>query len=162
MLSSSLQIQVCNEQMMRDIGGRLANACQSLANIPPLIIHLQGELGAGKTTLVRGFLNALGHTGIVKSPTYTLVEPYTLNQRPVLHLDLYRLADPEELLYLGLADYLASPVIMLIEWPQQGIGFLPTPDLQLELNYSPTLSASRTVELNAATETGKTLLNMLN
>ncbi len=115
-------------------GARLA-ACFTGSG---LLVFLRGELGAGKTTLVRGLLRALGHGNAVKSPTYTLVESYQLPRLQVHHLDLYRLADAEELEWLGIRDLLASDAVCLIEWPERGTGVLPPADLELALSYEGT------------------------
>ena len=113
------------------LGGRLA---AGLA--PGSTVWLLGDLGAGKTTLVRGFLRARGHRGAVKSPTYTLVESYPLaDGTTVHHLDLYRLGDPEELEWVGLRDLLGPDSICLIEWPERGAGFLPPPDMVIRLDF---------------------------
>ncbi len=95
------------------------------------IVYLQGELGTGKTTLVRGILRGLGFVGAVKSPTYTLLEPY--EELLVYHFDLYRITDSQELDFIGIEELLDTPSIKLIEWPERGGSRLPTPDVQILL-----------------------------
>jgi tRNA threonylcarbamoyladenosine biosynthesis protein TsaE len=96
-------------------------------------IYLTGDLGAGKTTLARGILRGYGHEGAVKSPTYTLVEPYEFSRYNIYHFDLYRLSDPEEVEFLGVSDYLDGSNLCLIEWPDRGGSLLPPADLMIEL-----------------------------
>ena len=121
------------------------------------VVFLEGELGAGKTTFTRGVLRARGHTGAVKSPTYTLCEPYELDDTHlVCHLDLYRLSDPEELEFLGFRDYLASGAIVLIEWPSCGEGWLPNPDLKIELSET---GSGRALRVSALTINGSQVLS---
>lgn len=117
------------------------------------VIFLSGGLGAGKTTLCRGLLRGLGYYGAVKSPTFTIVEPYELERGSVYHFDLYRLAHPDELDYLGAEDYFAAEALCLIEWPERGAGFLRTPDLELTLTV--TSETSRQVQLRAQTLKGE-------
>lgn len=108
---------------MEQVGADLAAHCV----VGGKIIFLQGNLGAGKTTLVRGFLRALGYEGKVKSPTYTLVESYELDNITIHHFDLYRIHEPEELEAMGLRDYLQPHTICLIEWPEKNRSYLPSP-----------------------------------
>jgi tRNA threonylcarbamoyladenosine biosynthesis protein TsaE len=121
------------------------------------IIYLQGELGAGKTCFARGFLRGLGYQDRVKSPTYTVVEPYPLTDLTVYHMDLYRLADPEELEYLGVRDLTGNNTILLIEWPERGQGVLPIADLTVHLHHcDQSQQTGRQISLQAEnTEAGK-------
>lgn len=123
-----------NETTMVALGEQLGHA---FVQYPAaLTVYLLGGLGAGKTTLTRGILRAFGHTGAVKSPTYTLVETYEFRVRTVYHFDLYRLGDPEELEYMGIRDYFADNTLCLIEWPARGEGVLPAPDLVIDISVA--------------------------
>lgn len=123
-----------------------------------MVIYLHGDLGAGKTSFARAFLRALGVGERVKSPTYSLVESYRLGDRVAWHLDLYRIADPGELEWLGL-DALADPsALVLVEWPERGKGALPAPDLQVDLAYS---GAGRAARVAGLTPRGQRLLARL-
>lgn len=147
------QLIILNADAMENLGAQLARHCLS-----GTVIFLYGELGAGKTTLVRGFLRGLGHSGIVKSPTYTLVEPYEAVSPPVYHFDLYRLHDPDELEAMGIRDYFDKKAILVIEWPERAGQILPAPDLCC---YIALLVDGREVELKALTERGHSILQQL-
>jgi tRNA threonylcarbamoyladenosine biosynthesis protein TsaE len=133
------------------LAAALAEVCRHGA-----VIYLQGELGAGKTSFSRCLLQALGHSGNVKSPTYTLVEPYQLAELTVFHFDLYRVRDPEELEFMGIRDYFSPTNLCLVEWPQRGEPLLPAPDLQIELQILG--ETSRQLLLQAQSERGNAML----
>jgi tRNA threonylcarbamoyladenosine biosynthesis protein TsaE len=128
--AADLQLTLADEDAMAHLGGLLARALRGGE-----YIALRGPLGAGKTTLARALLRASGHVGPVRSPTFTLVEPYSLAAFQLLHLDLYRLGDAEELEMLGVRERFGDAVV-LIEWPERGAGWLPPPDLELLLDFA--------------------------
>ena len=136
-----------DEAATLDLGRLLAATAPETA-----LVALKGELGAGKTTLVRGLLRGLGHTGAVTSPTYTLMEPYEAGGRRLVHFDLYRLGDPEELEMLGAREELDRGALALVEWPERGQGFLPTPDLLLALEHR---GPGRGARMSAGSELGE-------
>ena len=142
-----------NEDDTIAVGQKLARHVQA-----PLTLYLTGDLGAGKTTLSRGLIQGLGHRGAVKSPTYTLVEPYQLGDLSVFHFDLYRLRDPEELEFMGIRDYFRADTLCLVEWPEQGHGYLPVADLDLHLTFE---SEHRRVVISANTDAGARIIKAL-
>jgi tRNA threonylcarbamoyladenosine biosynthesis protein TsaE len=148
-----LQLSAVNEAAMLALGARLGRALSA-----GMIVFLEGDLGMGKTTLARGIVQSLGHTGAVKSPTYTLVEPYEMENITVFHFDLYRLGDAEELEFMGIRDYFNSNSIALVEWSQRGKGFLPPPDLMVRIGEQ---GAGRALDFAAGSERGVECLRCL-
>ncbi|WP_174876007.1 tRNA (adenosine(37)-N6)-threonylcarbamoyltransferase complex ATPase subunit type 1 TsaE [Vogesella oryzae] len=141
---------LADEAATLHLGQTLANCLQA-----GLQLQLHGDLGAGKTTFTRGLLRGLGYSGKVKSPTYTLVESYSLPMATVHHFDLYRFNDPREWFDAGFADYLASDSLCIVEWPQKAAGALPAPDMSLELQMA---NDGRNYRLVAHSETGNACL----
>ena len=146
----SVQLSAQGEAAMVALGGRLAQAL-----IGGLVIYLKGDLGMGKTTLCRGIIQSLGHAGAVKSPTYTLIEPYQLENLAINHFDLYRLVDAEELEFMGIRDYFGVNSVALVEWPERGKGILPPADLVITIARE---GAGRILQLNADTAAGAEML----
>lgn len=121
---------IASAQAMEALGAELAATLQT-----PAVVYLHGELGTGKTTLVRGALRALGHQGSVKSPTFTLVESYKFKQGDVHHFDLYRISDPEELECIGMREYFQEDAICFIEWPDKGRAGIPAATLEIHIQH---------------------------
>jgi tRNA threonylcarbamoyladenosine biosynthesis protein TsaE len=143
------------EQAMVAFGTELGLASRPCGGV----IFLEGDLGTGKTTVCRGVLQAYGHAGAVKSPTYTLVEPYFLANRHIYHFDLYRLGDPEELEYMGIRDYFQErQTLCLVEWAEKGGMFLPAADLIVRIKP---LTGGRAVSVTAQTATGEAILSAI-
>lgn len=159
-----------NEESTLAFGQRLARAtfaepastavAKSGSGHPSLgaLITLKGELGAGKTTLTRGILRGYGYEGAVKSPTYTLVEPYEFDQCHIYHFDLYRLADPDEFEFLGIEDYFQPDNLCIVEWPERAENFLPQADIELQLSGT---GESRELEARPITIKGRQMVERL-
>ncbi|MGV6827181.1 MAG: tRNA (adenosine(37)-N6)-threonylcarbamoyltransferase complex ATPase subunit type 1 TsaE [bacterium] len=150
---TDFNIQLVGEEQQQGFGETLGQLV-----VPPCVIHLQGDLGAGKTTMVRGMLRGRGYNGAVRSPTYTLIEPYPLPETTLYHLDLYRIGDSEELEYLGFRDILAEAAVIVIEWPERATDYLPEPDIRIELSH---VAGGRNVDMCGISATGKQLINKL-
>lgn len=140
------------------LGRRLAEAIGETG----ACIYLRGDLGAGKTTLSRGIVTGFGHQGAVKSPTYTLVEPYQLATKNIYHFDLYRLASAQELDFLGVDDYLAQQgALLLFEWPEKGDGFIPHADLELLIREDASDGDKRNLQICAQSSVGEQIVEIL-
>lgn len=144
-----LKDELDTEKLGRILAGLVSESSHGL------VVFLEGDLGMGKTTLSRGLMRGLGHQGAVKSPTYTIVEPYEHLDPPAYHFDLYRLGDPEELEYMGIRDYFQGRNLCVIEWPERGRGILPVPDLLVCLEKS---GEGRSALISASTTRGGRLL----
>ncbi len=167
-MADSLTILLPDSESTTALGEKLSNTISKFISAPEsssndtIMVFLQGDLGAGKTTFSRGVIRAFGHTGAVKSPTYTLVEPYDNLSIPVFHFDLYRLSDPEELEFMGFRDYLDQTALLLIEWPSKGDGFLPEPDLVIDLRVDELISPpGRTAIIQSNTNQGQSLIKIM-
>lgn len=157
MTGNSLTLFLDDEPATVAVGRRLASALPSAASSAPLVIWLSGPLGAGKTTLARAMLRALGVTGTVRSPTFTLIETYPCGPLEVVHVDLYRIDTPAAVAGLGLREYHRPNVVWLVEWPLRGEGQLPAADLHLQLSPVGD-SGQRELLCQAATPAGRRLI----
>lgn len=152
-MSGELIVQLADEEATLALGAALGHAASAGA-----VVFLSGDLGAGKTTFSRGLLHGLGFVGAVKSPTYTLVEPYELPALTVYHFDLYRLHDPQELEYMGVRDYFEPGNLCLVEWPEKGGSLLPKPDLFIAIQV---VELGRRASLHSRSAAGDLILRQL-
>ncbi len=149
-MAHDITLNLINEVATLEAGERLSQSVES-----GLTIYLHGNLGAGKTTFVRGFLNGLGHVGKVKSPTYTLVEPYIIADFNIYHFDLYRFIDEEEWESAGFRDYFNPSTVCFVEWPEKAENLLPIPDIDIYLRPN---NEGRILQLAAHSDLGKRVL----
>jgi tRNA threonylcarbamoyladenosine biosynthesis protein TsaE len=152
-------LNVATPEQMQAFGRQIGQAID--AADAAFIVGLEGELGAGKTTLVGGMLRAWGIAGPVRSPTYTLIEPYEANGKRIYHLDLYRLAAPDEVEPLGIRDLLEASAVLLIEWPSRAMGALPGFDLTIDIEYPAAAVIGRQVTLTAYSPSGHNALRRM-
>lgn len=148
-----LKMHLADEAATRALGARLARVIR-----PGLLVYLHGELGSGKTTLARGLLRGLGYQGRVKSPTYTLVELYTVSRLNLYHFDFYRFRDPKEWRDAGFSEYFNDAAVCLVEWPEKAAGLLPAADLEIAFEFA---GDGRDLEIRAGTGSGQACLNQL-
>ena len=148
-----IKFELTSEKEMLGLGASLASLLCGEG-----VVHLTGGLGAGKTTLCRGILRAMGHTGAVKSPTFTLVEPYQISDSEIYHFDLYRLADPGELEYIGIDEYFGNNKLCLIEWPEKAAGCLPQHDLEITIDV---LGEKRIIGVRSNSQSGEEICTQL-
>ena len=153
MTGGLLNFSAADESAMVACGAALAAVLE-----PGMVVYLNGELGMGKTTFSRGFIQSLGHSGAVKSPTYTLVEPYEFSGLTIYHFDLYRLGDPEELEFMGIRDYFDAASVCLVEWSERGAGILPPADLVINIEPE---GSGRRLQFCAASALGKRVARQL-
>ena len=149
-----------SESETKDIAVRMASALKQYG-LGGVTFYLNGDLGAGKTTFTRHLVQAMGHVGSVKSPTYTLVEPYEIGDIKLFHFDLYRLADAEELEFMGIRDYFNSSSMCLIEWAEKGWGMLAAADIELNITIDSHKGDSRIFEFVAASDVGEGLNELM-
>lgn len=148
-----MNLHLKDDNETADLGKKIAAILH-----PGLVIHLKGELGAGKTALARSILKAMGYRGKVKSPTYSLVELYTISRLHLYHFDLYRFDNPDEWIDSGFRDYFSPESICLVEWPEKGGNLLPEPDIRISLEIE---GEGRHVEIDAISEAGRQCLKRL-
>lgn len=148
-----MKVYLADETDLLDLAAKIAKVIPN-----GVIIYLSGQLGAGKTTFARGFLRGLGYSGKVKSPTYTLVEPYEIHHQIIYHFDLYRLTTTQELEAFGIRDYFSPEAICLVEWPEKGADLLPKPDIECHLQFN---KEGRDISITSYTVVGKKICQEL-
>jgi tRNA threonylcarbamoyladenosine biosynthesis protein TsaE len=158
--STSALVNVATADDMRALGRALGGALRTVGG-GALVIGIEGELGAGKTTLVSGVLAGVGIGGAIRSPTYTLIEPYEAAGLQLYHIDLYRLSSPREVEALGIRDLLDASAVLLIEWPSRGAGALPGQDLSMSIEYQGPGEQRRLLRAEAHSSAGDKLLEQI-